>query len=372
MNRADLRVVSAPVNGLTRDPSGSFSGSSRREESSAEYVDFANVDSLAEEVVSQEIQGDASFVDDFGGLEFGDAEMSDVKERTLRKTYEENVDGVITDLEKGNYFLGYDKVPDKDEFLADKRVLKKFKVSLGPYGQSWEEDIFTLGHNAIKQEMQDMFHIVRAMEKLGLKIRRADVSLFYQWWRLFLSLFTFIMDMQEDVYMPWIEKRIDLSGTGWTKTERNAMKKKMLELLNVIRTHEAKMSYIPAGEVAPKLISFLNNFNPLVLKYMSRAEQNVAPRIAAACTETEYRKELLPFAYRYLHGYSEWTEIGPLLTSWMDKAQAAHWKKQFLGTSEKLRFAIWCRQASRTHYELRDMIIEHRAARKIMYRSSSR
>lgn len=293
-----------------------------------------------------------------------DDEQYEIREKKLRKNYELNVDPLITGLNIGNYFLGYDKVPEKNKYLVDKKVLLKRKVELAPYGNSWAEDMFAVGHNTVKSEILDMYNIVGALERRGRKVRPKSVHLFYDWWNLFLSVFTVTLDMEEDVIFPWIEKEVDLTGTGMTLRERTETKKHIADLLNIIRVQEAKVGYIPAGEATPKMLTFLNEFVPVVLRYMNKCDQVVAPIVKEKFTEEQYRHELLPFIAKYYREYVDWPEVAPLTTVWMDKKQRGIWKHDFLTAGEKLRFGLWKRELNRTHTEIRDMIVERRQVRR--------
>eukprot|EP00188_Purpureofilum_apyrenoidigerum_P003434 Plantae.Rhodophyta-Purpureofilum_apyrenoidigerum.ctg35884.p1 GENE.Plantae.Rhodophyta-Purpureofilum_apyrenoidigerum.ctg35884~~Plantae.Rhodophyta-Purpureofilum_apyrenoidigerum.ctg35884.p1 ORF type:complete len:406 (-),score=99.93 Plantae.Rhodophyta-Purpureofilum_apyrenoidigerum.ctg35884:582-1799(-) len=299
-------------------------------------------------------------------------ELFEIEERRLKKIYEENIDGVITEIEKGNFFLGFDKIPEADKYLMDKKVMKKLKLCSEAYMESWAKDVFVLQHNTIKAEMLNMYKIVASMEKRGLSLLKETMEQFYEWWGEFTMYFSFFMDVEEEILFPWIERRVDLSVTGLNFERRALIKSKVINLINEVTSHEAKVCYMPPGEVAPKMLGYMNQLCPMLLSYMTHCISNVVPSVANAYSPEDYHIELLPAIIRFYKVNPEWTSIAPLVTTWMNKQEIVTWKKQFLNTKEKFSFNMWSRGLRRGHFELQAAIIEERRVRMTLYRTWSK
>jgi len=299
-------------------------------------------------------------------------ELYEKEERRLKKIYEENIDGAITEIEKGNFFLGFDKIPEADRYLADKKVMRKFKLNPEPYMESWAKDVFVLQHNTIKTEIRNLYKIVASMEKRGMNLLGETVGQFYEWWAGFVAHFSLLMDVEEEIIFPWIERRADLVTTGLDAEQRTAIRTQIVNVLNTISSQEAKVGYMPPGEIAPKMLLYLNQFCPIVLGYMSRCIYNVVPRLEEAYSMEDCASELLPAIARFYRVNEDWSLVAPLFTTWMDKQQVTYWKRTFLNTKERLGFSLWVRGFRRGHLELQKAIIEERRVRKTLYRTWSK
>jgi len=282
------------------------------------------------------------------------------EERRLKRVYEENVDNVITALERRNYFLGYDLPESRDQFLLHKKVLKRYKVELVPYRESWSVDLFAVGHNTVKTEILDMYDIVKSLEDQGRAVAKGPVSYFCGWWGTFLTVVTEFLDMEDQVIFPWIENKADLSGTKLSKSNRTLTRRQLRDLMLEATAQESNLIYIPPSEVVVKMLEVLNELNIVLLTYFNRVKARMPQLVDKNFTEDEYRLSLLPAISNHLRSGEDWNKLAPITVRWMREDQAASWQSEFLTRREKRKFSTWVRLVKRTHWELRDCVVERR------------
>lgn len=296
------------------------------------------------------------------------------EERRLKRVYEENVDNVITALERRNYFLGYDRPQSRDQFLLHKKVLKRYKVDLVPYRESWSVDLFAVGHNTVKTEILDMYDIVQSLEDQGREVGKGPVLYFCGWWSTFLAVVGEFLDMEDQVIFPWIEKKADLGGTKLSKSDRTSTRRRVRSLILQALAQESNLNYIPPSEVVVKMLEVLNELDVVLLAYINRVQARIPQLVEDTFTEDEYRRDLLPAISSHLHSTEDWNKIAPITIRWMREDQTASWQSEFLTRREKRRFSSWRRLVERTHWELRDSVVERRTpktreAREVLSRS---
>ncbi|KAJ8904721.1 hypothetical protein NDN08_001239 [Rhodosorus marinus] len=293
------------------------------------------------------------------------------EERRLKRVYEENVDKVITELERRNYFLGYDQAQSRDQFLLHKKVLKRYKVELVPYRESWSVDLFAVGHNTVKTEILDMYDIVRSLEDQGREVGKGPVLYFCGWWSTFLSVVTEFLDMEDQVIYPWIENKADLGGTRLSKSNRTSTRRQLRDLMLKAVAQESNLDYIPPSEVVLKMLEVLNELDVVLLTYINHVKAKIPQLVEEKFTEDEYRCDLLPAISSHLHSTEDWNKVAPITIRWMREDQAAFWQSEFLTRRDKRKFSNWRRLVERTHWELRDCVVERRTpktreARKVL------
>lgn len=119
-------------------------------------------------------------------------------------------------------------------------------LCLSRYGEqnSWCLDIFTLGHNAVRNELSDMFVLYRSMADIGASLTHGNVKASTLWFRAFYK-FTIlnVLSWHKEHLFPWVHLAAQLD-----KDEEGKMasmykhRDKVEDLLRALYERQARLS----------------------------------------------------------------------------------------------------------------------------------
>jgi len=161
---------------------------------------------------------------------------------------------------------------------------------LSSYGVGdWWIDVFSLYHNALRREMQDMYYMLTSMHKRVLTLAHDDVNQFFDWFDVFVMFLEWYFKVEEIALYPWVEERLVMPDE-LQKLPRLQLKAQVVEIVKTVDECLGKFDYLPAGEVLPSLLNGVGTFAPMLVGYFRRVEKQVCPLIKEAFTEDDKKK----------------------------------------------------------------------------------
>ncbi|PXF44003.1 hypothetical protein BWQ96_06236 [Gracilariopsis chorda] len=141
--------------------------------------------------------------------------------------------------------------------------------------------VLSLSDNAIRNEIRDMYHILKNMDMRPLMLTTEDISLFLDWFAVFHSVISEVFYMEEAVLYSWIEGADDMTKeerkwetkpnpiTGHLSEGRR--KKRHGEILGLGTKILRSRSYFegrPVMQELPELAKNIQNFVSEIYRYM--------------------------------------------------------------------------------------------------------
>uniref|UniRef100_A0A7S1TMT3 Uncharacterized protein n=1 Tax=Erythrolobus australicus TaxID=1077150 RepID=A0A7S1TMT3_9RHOD len=153
----------------------------------------------------------------------------------------------------------------------------------------WWVDVFSLYHNALRREMQDMYYMLTSMHKRVLTLGHEDVNSFFEWFDVFVMIVEWYFKVEEIALFPWVEERLEMPEE-LQKMQRLQLKAQVVEIVKTVDDCFGKFDYLPAGEVLPALVEGVGTFAPMLVGYFRRIEKQVCPLIKEAFTEADKQR----------------------------------------------------------------------------------
>mmetsp|Transcript_339 Transcript_339/g.624 ORF Transcript_339/g.624 Transcript_339/m.624 type:complete len:373 (-) Transcript_339:1983-3101(-) len=266
---------------------------------------------------------------------------------------ERGVDATIANITGDNYFLGTgDSALQRKKSLlkSQKRqiVIKMPVIIASPYGKLWAVDILALYHNAVKKELQDMYHMVEAMHKFQMSLGMEDIERFYSWWEVFEGFVIDYFDIEENVVFPYLAQRVNLNSTKLNDAERKMTKGKLTRVLKNIDDMEDRFHNRPPGEMLKSFVAFLDEFSPRLLGYF-QLEERIVPKLFQSNFEESDRGVIQARVYDFLKNRQYMNETLVLQSRWLPAIHLKVWKIETLKGTSKVAYNVWRAKLERTH-----------------------
>mmetsp|Transcript_3034 Transcript_3034/g.5366 ORF Transcript_3034/g.5366 Transcript_3034/m.5366 type:complete len:911 (-) Transcript_3034:1001-3733(-) len=271
---------------------------------------------------------------------------------------ERNVDQMVAAIQGNNFYLG---TGGGGARLNMRCIVTEPVLVPAPYGEKWSMDIFALPHNAIKRELVDLYRILMSLQKRMIDLRHSEIDDFYNWWEVFEAFVLDYFEIEERVIFHWIESRIPLGQTRFSKTQRMVFKGRLSRLMHDIDDCEYKFTNLPAGEVLPRLLSCLDRFTPRLLEYFGEQERRLPRAIERKFTAEDKRwADEKMMAFMMDAKYTN--ELVVLLTRWLNQDQLKDWKRANLKGTARLSYSVWRNQFNKNHIAIVDEMKQREAA----------
>ncbi|KAA8496479.1 hypothetical protein FVE85_0208 [Porphyridium purpureum] len=262
-----------------------------------------------------------------------------------------DIDEVLRGMQTNNYFMGTGTAANIGSLMANKYVLKEPVLIPAPYGEKWSMDVFALPHNALKRELLDLYKILGSLQRRMIDLRHSDIDDFYNWWEVFEAFILDYFDMEEKIVFPWIQSRIPLGKTKFSQTQRSILKGRLSKLMHDVDECEYKFSYLPAGEVLPRLLQCMDKFSPRLLEYLGEQERRL-PRALdkkfAAADKAVLDQKLMDYMMQAKYT----NELVTIMTRWLNDAQLKEWKRTNLKGTARLSYTMWKNSLYKNHVSI--------------------
>ncbi|KAA8498651.1 hypothetical protein FVE85_6236 [Porphyridium purpureum] len=155
---------------------------------------------------------------------------------------------------------------------------------MAPYGSGHPAlDMFALFHNGIRQELEYIFYILSAMERMFTDLSYGVIE---DWYSFFEVSWGYIVDYlaaERTALFPTLEKRIEIKHPDLISSQRNQKAARLAEFLNRMNK-KVKETYInmPAPEALWDLRYEMNKGVSFLLTYIMTEEKVLVPDIESA------------------------------------------------------------------------------------------
>mmetsp|Transcript_53580 Transcript_53580/g.131254 ORF Transcript_53580/g.131254 Transcript_53580/m.131254 type:complete len:376 (-) Transcript_53580:59-1186(-) len=237
-------------------------------------------------------------------------------------------------------------------------VLKLPRLYIVDYdmSQGWAQDVFALPHNAIRQELIDLYTMLGAIYKRGTKTSREEDEHFSEWWVVFAAFLSEYFEVEKHILMPLLGQAEDdplhKQDIAVLISQLDGARNKLTSHLQTVSEVVDKLFVQPMKELFGQLCQALDDFVPLLLSYFNE-EEDVLPAYimgyhAANAKDTTNQK----IADHLLNGKNPQTNI-VLLVAWMDnRDHLSQWKKKALRGFAKMQFSRWETKFNKTHKKI--------------------
>lgn len=227
-------------------------------------------------------------------------------------------------------------------------------LDLSTYGEPHSHclDITSILHNAVRQELHDMYHMYRAMGNLGDALTLAEVKNCTLWFRpLYKFLVNIVLKWHEKVYFPWFVTKVEQRGLSNLEKMgklHGDLFKAMEDARTTMNKH-ARLSAELSGASRDELIrvQFLDavlgatNLAHHVCTYMRHLETHTTPLLDKSGLAKADSIDMM-------RSISKWVmESGtieldlPLLLRWMPRVRLREWLRQYGVDSKSRPIPFW-------------------------------
>lgn len=234
------------------------------------------------------------------------------------------------------------------------------EVKYTPFGHSWAMDSFALLHNAIRAELKDLFHIGTVMQRRQTLLTLSHIGVFYEWWADFQEFVLAALDIEEEVYFPWVASKDYLRGC-FKRSERMRINGATRNAIaNISEYRDKFVPSLPVGERLHGLLEYMMEFTVLV-KHHEEVASSLPGYLETLFKQKEKdanTKEIVS-AFRMSDGYDRNLV---LLSRWMPDRAMKRWAFSHIRSRDLLHFRAWRGLISREHCSVaarfEDMIME--------------
>ncbi len=217
-----------------------------------------------------------------------------------------------------------------------------------PWNQKWSVDVFALIHNAIKAELHDLYHIANTLQRRKWLVTREHVDMFYHWWRDFEEFVVVALNIDEDVFFPWVSKKEPLRGDFKGSTRMKAYGAFRKAITSISEYQERFVPELPAGERLNGLFELISA-TAHIPEYYDRVARSLPQFIENGFTKreaTHITKDIVA-AFRRENCYDRNLAM---LTRWMNDGNQRMWTVAHMGKRDMLKVGSWRRMMAREHF----------------------
>lgn len=216
---------------------------------------------------------------------------------------------------------------------------------LKQFGHTWYSDVLVIYTNALRHETKTLFFVLYCLHERASALEVGDIKSFYCWYSDYATFFETIIDVLQEVYLPWVEC---LAGSPSSK-QNSYFPETAAALKRTVRKtrdHSKNILAFEPSRAAAKLESIFTKFAPCFLEYVSALEDSTTMIVQCQYTEEDcdmvsrqivtvitqkpnYRRNLV------------------LLLRWLEACKryetAALWRRKHLDTPSFISYGIWKR-----------------------------
>lgn len=213
------------------------------------------------------------------------------------------------------------------------------------FGHTWYSDVLTIYTNALRYETKILFFILYCLHERVSVLEIGDIESFYSWYEDYATFFETIIDVLQEVYLPWVECLEDLpSSKPWAHFNEVAVALK--RTVRKTRTHSSNILALEPSKAAARLRSIFTKFAPRFLEFLSALEDStiniVEHRHTQEDCDTVSKQMAAVIAQR-----ANYRRNFVILLRWLEVHKryetAASWRRKYMDTASLVSFGIWKR-----------------------------
>lgn len=243
-----------------------------------------------------------------------------------------------------------------EQFHSFLETVNSFPISLSPstYGEpvSFCLDIVALPHNAVRQELSDMYFMYRSMADLHDSLKLRDVKNSTLWFRPFCRfLIENVLKWHGEEYFPWFCSIVDLqpadrvpkmAALKCCHEEALAMSKELYK--KQARLSAMFLKELKCEQIRIQFLDVVSNSCGLacqIVKYFRSVETFTAPLLYDRGVTKDDRDSIFrSFSKRVLTGGHAEIDL-PMLVRWMQHSVMRSWLKSFAIDSMGRSIPLW-------------------------------
>jgi len=224
-----------------------------------------------------------------------------------------------------------------------------------PYGQQWEEDVFTLFGNAIRSEIGVAYEMLCALSTMLPTVDPPTIKNFFLWWRIFEPYINDVIEVFEAVIFPWLESVVPLEGSLARDMRLETNDRVRTLARKVKETETLFLSYDSNAFVA--LVTGVAEFTREVLAMFDDMESQVPGRLKMFFTK-DNKYEVDSQVREFVSHRRSSDMFFPITFRWVAVNENRHQQliDQHLRGHTRLMFPLWEKKAERLHFSVANRI----------------
>lgn len=250
--------------------------------------------------------------------------------------------------------------PEKEEVVMrvakikpkkDMEIAFKFPdIQLTPWGTKWSVDVFALIHNAIKSELKDLYSMATILQRHKWVLTQSHVAHFYQWWADFDEFVTAALNIEEDVFYPWLAGREPLRGDFKGSTRMKAYGKLRNSMKSITEYRARFVPQLPVGERLDGLMELIAGVNHIP-EYYDKVARSL-PSFIEICFGKRDVAHITRQMVAKFRGQNAYDRSIAMLTRWMSDTSQRLWTFSHMGKRDMIKVGSWRRLMAREHFSL--------------------
>lgn len=228
----------------------------------------------------------------------------------------------------------------------------------GPTSRStWHVDAVTLGHNAFRRELVDLYLILSTIGQGPGAVMASDIAELQRWWKVAYGFFQSFFEMESKALFPWIEKKVPRHSDDDELLKGFVIRRTILleELQRVSQIFNEIGSESP-GAIFGKLYTAFDSLVPQIADYFTKEEECIPELIKKRYTlDDRFKMDKECLAVFMEERLGRKTRDIPrlniiLLIRWMkNPRQMKAWISQNLNNTAKSVYPKWRRAFEEEH-----------------------
>lgn len=235
--------------------------------------------------------------------------------------------------------------------------LKLPNLTPKPFGEQWEEDVFVLYGNSIRQELGSAYEMLFAIQLALSSVEVAVVEDYINWWKVFSKYVSDVQTVYESVIFPWLETVVPLEGC-LERESRQATRQKLDKMASEVAKAVNLFLELDASAFAATSQN-LSRFTSCLLEFLDSVESGVPPCLQMFFNAESKRDTDIQIR-EYVVSGRHFEFFFPITLHWLSDENPKH--TQFIESilKGKLRFLYpgWLRKAEKYHFALAARVVD--------------
>lgn len=222
------------------------------------------------------------------------------------------------------------------------------EVKLTPFGQKWSIDAFALIHNGVKAELKDLFMLAKVMQRRKWILTQEHIKLFYAWWGDFAGFVTMALNIEEDVFGPWLASKEPLRGDFKGSTRMKAYGGMRKAISGITAYRERFVPQLPVGERLDGLMELVASCNHIPGYFDAVASS--LPKFIESLFSSKEKAVVSRSIVAAFRAADDYDRNLALLIRWMGDGRQRAWAMSNMRKTDVFKIGSWRRFMHKEHF----------------------